>query len=136
MILLDAYAIIAVAKDEPSADRIIGLVSERKAAIVSINLAEVADVLQRTLDMSADEVRDLIGPTLDASFEVRPVDSELAWLAGDLRASLYKRKERELSMADCCLLASAKVNGDTVVTDDQPILESAREMSLEAVTLN
>lgn len=135
VILLDAYAIIAVAKDEPSTDQILGLISERKAAVVSINLAEVIDVLQRTLDIGADEVKDLISPTLGASFEVRPVDSELAWLAGDLRSSYYRRKERELSMADCCLLACAKLNGDTIVTDDRPILESAREMGLKVVAL-
>jgi PIN domain nuclease of toxin-antitoxin system len=46
-VLLDAFALIALLRDEPAADEVETILRRGEAAMSAVNLAEALDVLQR-----------------------------------------------------------------------------------------
>jgi hypothetical protein len=61
-------------------------------------------------------------------------DEADAWRAAELRARLYDRNDRSLSLADCFLLAHASEDG-AVATSDPPVAEVARSEGIAVVAL-
>lgn len=125
MILLDAYALIALLLDEPPAAEVDSMVRTGDCAVVSVNLAEVLDHLLRRRSVPPDAIAESVGPLLDEVIEVRPVGTDAAWRASTIRATHYRRKVAELSLADCLLLASARID-DEIATSDPVIATVAR----------
>jgi predicted nucleic acid-binding protein len=126
MRLLDAYALVALIGDEPSADHVEKLLRAGSVAMSSVNLAEALDVLGRVHDIAADELEAVVSPLLEDTISVLAPGEPEAWRAADLRRRHYDRRHCALSLADCLLLATAAERGDTVATADPAIAKVAR----------
>jgi predicted nucleic acid-binding protein len=134
LILLDAYALVALVLDEPAADEVERLLRDADSAVSVINLAEAIDVLQRVRGLSPEGVRATIEPLLGTAVQVSAHEEPNAWRAADLRLRHYNRKTSQLSLADCFLLAAAGP-ADSVATADPPLAAAARSEAIEVVPL-
>jgi PIN domain nuclease of toxin-antitoxin system len=135
LILLDAYALIALLRDEPAADEVEGLLRGGDCAVSVVNLAESIDVSCRVHHLALEDVRNALTPLILAG-QVRPLvpDERSAWKAAELRNAYYQRKSCELSLADCFLL-SAALPGDKIATADAPAARVARLEEIEVIAL-
>ena len=124
-VLLDAFAVIALLGEEPAADEVESLLRRGEAAITAINLAEALDVLQRIQGISPERLGSLIGPLVRESLTLLPVDEQMAYDAGDIRARHYHRTRTPVSLADCVLVAAART-ADALATADGPLIRVAR----------
>lgn len=134
MIVLDAAALVALAKDEPAADEVSAILEGGEAAISSINLAELIDQLVRIDGRDPQHVDALVQPLVEENLQVRRPGREDAWRAALIRARHYHRKACALSLADCFLLAAAGAD-DSIATSDQPVAAVARAERVTLVAL-
>lgn len=135
VVALDAYALVAFLANEP-ARREVAEILRDSCVMSTVNLAESLDVLGRTHRIGEDELRGLVNPLL-AEDVVRieaPIDDD-AWVVARLRTQYYDRSTRDLSLADCFLLATASRLEASVATSDPAIAETVRDESLELVAL-
>jgi len=135
VIVLDAYALVAMLADEPAAAHVKKLLLEEECAISTLNLAEAADVLHRTRGVTTTETRNVVGMLAPGAMTLVDVDERCAWRAAALRTVHYRRRSSELSLADCVLLATAEPGRDSVATSDAPVLRAARREGLGAISL-
>jgi uncharacterized protein with PIN domain len=123
--VLDAAPLIALLRDEPQADRLVGAVGAGPASVSTVTLAEIADVLERVHGWSAGAVAETVHGLLDVVVEYVAPTAEIAALAGSLRARHYRRRANAISLGDCFVLATASPNG-TIVTSDRALARAAR----------
>jgi ribonuclease VapC len=135
--LLDAFALVALLRDEPAANEVETVLRRGGAAMSAINLAEALDVLQRVGGVSRERLEELTGPLVDEAIEVVAVTERTGRDAADVRARRYHRTRSPLSLADCVLLATAlSARPDVpVVTTDPPLAAAARLEGLEVIAL-
>lgn len=128
MTVLDAYAIVALLRDEPAAAAVEALLVDPHAEpkISAINVAEVMDVLVRIHGRSATEVAERLDWLAAGGLVTVAVDDDIGRRAGVLHAGHYHRTRSPLSIADCVALATAVARDDTLATADAPLLEAAR----------
>lgn len=134
MVLIDAYGLIALVRDEPASPRVEALLAEDPCVVATANLAETYDNCQRTAGFDRDEIDRSLDPLFDAKLGTIDCSLETAKRAGDIRAHHYHRRDRDLSLADCILLASAGP-GDSIATGDRAVLDVAAELGIETVEL-
>jgi predicted nucleic acid-binding protein len=135
LILLDAYALVALLGEEPAAAEVEGLLRRGDCAASVVNLAEAIDVSCRVHDLPLADVRDALGALiLSGEVRVRVPDEESAWRAAGLRQSYYAKKSCELSLADCFLIGAA-TSVDQIATADEPVAHVARTEGIEVVAL-
>lgn len=136
MTLLDAYALVALVVDEPAAEEVETLLRAGDSVVVTANLAEAIDVAHRVHGRALEDVRAALEPLFLAN-AVSALASEEpdAWLAAEVRARYYDRRNRALSLADCFLLAHALVAHDRIATADPPVAEVARAEGIGVVAL-
>ncbi|MGH2760555.1 MAG: PIN domain-containing protein [Actinomycetota bacterium] len=134
MILLDAYALLAYLLNEPAADHVMSILRGGECSISSVNLTEVLDQLQRLHGLPAGEIAEVVSALLTEVIVVRSVGEVEAWRAADVRARHYRRKDAELSLADCILLASA-TEGESIATSDPVLAAAARSESVSVIAL-
>lgn len=127
MSVLDAYAIVALLRNEDSAARVEGLLADPGAAMISaVNVAEAVDVLVRSYRHSTREVAEKLDWLAAGGLVTVPVTDVIARRAGALRAGHYHRSRSPISLSDCVALATAIARGDALATSDGPLLEVAR----------
>jgi uncharacterized protein with PIN domain len=131
---LDAYCLVALARDEPAAAEVETLLRERETAVTSVNLLEVVDFLVRRAGSPEDEVRRQLSVLLGHVLLVMPVAEEHAWRAASLRARHYAKHTCELSLADCVLLAACGPR-DSVATSDPAVATVARFEGIDLIGL-
>ena len=85
--------------------------------------------------MSIEDVRRFVEPRVAGLLEVVHATDEHAWRAADLRNRHYHARRRDLSLADCFLLATAEPGTDTIVTADRAVAEVARDEGIDARVL-
>jgi PIN domain nuclease of toxin-antitoxin system len=108
-IVLDASAVLALAFDEPGADKVVAALSN--AVISTVNLSEVAAKLIEK-GFVANEARTWLGAL---RLKVMPFDQEQAWKAAVLRAST---RSKGLSLGDrACLSLAATLKAPALTTD-------------------
>lgn len=129
--LLDAFALVALLEDEPAASQVERIISSGEAAIPSVNLAEAAQRVLRHADLQAPELREIVGALPIA---VIPLQHAHAWRAAELRARHYRRRESEVSLADCCLVA-VSTPADRIATADPAVLRMAAAEGIATVEL-
>ena len=134
MIALDAYALVAFLADEPARDEVEALLRE-SCIVTTVNLAESLDVVGRVYGVGEDELRGLVGPLVGDALAVDAPPAEDAWAAASLRRRYYDRATRELSLADCFLLAAASRLEASIATADPAVASAARSESLELIAL-
>lgn len=128
-VLLDAFALIALLRDEPAAGEVEALLRRGEAAVTAINLAEALDVLERVDAVPRARLDELTGPLVAESVGLVEVDERLARDSASLRARHYHRTRSPLSLADCVLLAAA--SGASLATADPPLARAARAERIE-----
>jgi PIN domain nuclease of toxin-antitoxin system len=134
VILLDAYAVLALARGEGPADEVEEIVRSHAVAVSAANYFEVADRLQRLSGWSHDETSERFARLFGEPCRVLPLDEAIAWRGAGLRARHYDRKTCALSLADCVLLASAGPD-DSVATADPAVASVARAEGIGLVPL-
>ena len=134
MVLLDAYALIALVAGGPAQTPVRRLLREQECAVATLNLAEVFDVLERVGSVPPDRARAAIDPLLEGSIRTVPLTVELARRAAGLRIANYHRTRCPVSLGDCVLAASANP-GDHVATADRHVLEIAERERLTPIEL-
>jgi hypothetical protein len=97
-------------------------------------LSEVVDSLMRKHGVDRLSLSERLGPLLDEVLTVLPIDTRLAWRAGELRAAHYHRADSSLSRADCLLLASAGPD-DRVATADGAVIALAEKLGIATIPL-
>ncbi len=93
--------------------------------MLSINLAEAADVLARTYGLPVTASRMALSPILGDPVRIIDGDAELAWRAASIRSEYYAKRAREVSLADCFLIGAAREN-DAIATSDPALAAVAR----------
>jgi ribonuclease VapC len=134
-VLLDAFALIALLRDEPAADEVETILRRGEAAMSAVNLAEALDVLQRVDGIERARLEELTGPLLRESVALWAVDERTARDGAEVRARHYHRTRAPLSLADCLLLAAARGADAAVASADRPLARAARAEDVEVVAL-
>jgi PIN domain nuclease of toxin-antitoxin system len=134
-VLLDAFALIALLRDEPAADEVETILRRGEAAMSAVNLAEALDVLQRVDGIDRARLDTLTGPLIRESLVLLAVEERTARDGADIRARRYHRTREPLSLADCLLLAAARGAQAVVATADRPLASAARAEEIEVAAL-
>ena len=134
MIVLDAYAVLALLKGELSADEVAQLLArDEQAVLTGLGVAEVVDHLVRLVGAHEDDaVLDVAQLGLDTP---QPLDAGLALRAGLLRARHYHRKNRAVSRADCVAAETARPAGSLLATADPHLLDMCRAEGIAVIPL-
>lgn len=122
MIVLDAYAVIALLLGEPAAAEVAVLLQDGDDVMMTtLGLAEVVDRLVRGAHADPEEVMlDLAELGLT---DPTPLTSMVSLRAGLLRSRHYHRSRCSVSLADCVAVETARVLGGTVATSDPHLLD-------------
>lgn len=120
MILLDAYALLALARNERAADEVEKIVRAGDAGISAVNLFEATDVLVRRYGWTPDETAARFNFVIGDPLPVVALDERTAWRGALLRGRHYDRVRSNISLADCVLLATAGKN-DAIATADPAV---------------
>ena len=124
MTVLDAYAVLSLLKDEPSAS-VVGELVRRGGRLTAIGVGEVLDHLVRLVGAhEEDAVLDLAELGL---LDAEAVDGSLGARAGLLRARHYHRTRRAVSLADCVAAEAARRLGLPLATSDPDLLDLCHE---------
>jgi hypothetical protein len=110
------------------------VLDHNECVVTSVNLAEIVDVCCRTRGLLPKEVEDALDPLLGDSVRVLAPGSRDAVRAGTIRASYYRRRSIELSLADSFLLAAPNA-GDSIATKDPVVLAVASELGIATIPI-
>jgi len=125
VVVLDAYALVAVLAQEPAALKVEAVLHAERACVSTVNLAETYDVCLRVHRLPPERVRGDLDILLRETVEVVQTSAAEAWRAAELRLAHYDRRTRPVSIADCMLLAHAGPE-DSVATADPHVAAVAR----------
>jgi predicted nucleic acid-binding protein len=115
--VLDAYAVIAYLRGEPSADEVAQLL-HGPTILTSVNAAEVLDQLVRVYGCDADAVEADLALLSHAGMTVQAVTHEIGMQACRIRARRYHRSRAAISLADCVAASTALAAGRPLATAD------------------
>lgn len=133
MIVLDAYAVLALLKDEPAADQVQRLIDSGDGALTVLGVAEVLDHLIRIGGAGEDTAAlDLAQLGLASP---PPLEAPTAMRAGLLRARHYHRTDRAVSLADCVAAETARDHDAAVATADPHLLDTCTDEDIAIVPL-
>jgi PIN domain nuclease of toxin-antitoxin system len=125
VIVLDAFAIIAFLRGEPSAAEVGALLRE-PSQLTAVNAAEVCDQMSRVFGSDPDSVDADLALLNHAGMRLISVTSELATEAGRIRARRYHRQSAAVSLADCIAAAAALTAGSALATADPALAAVVR----------
>jgi predicted nucleic acid-binding protein len=125
MTILDAYAIIAYLRGEPSSDEVADLLRE-PTQLTAVNAAEICDQMTRVFGSDPDSVEADLALLAHAGMDMLPITPELAIEAGRLRARRYHRQHAAVSLADCIAAAAALTSDHTLATADPALAQLVR----------
>jgi uncharacterized protein with PIN domain len=132
--VLDAFALVALALDEPAAPEVEAALRRGGCRVAAVNFAEAIDQLGRVHDRPGGELRAAFGSLLGEVLDVVATDEAIAWRAAELRRRHYRRRRSELSLADCVALATTPP-GDRLATSDPPLAAAARAEGIDVLAL-
>jgi PIN domain nuclease of toxin-antitoxin system len=135
LILLDSSALIAVLAGEGAAGTVQQILRGGKAAIATMNLAEVIDVLVRVFGNELDAIEAVLVPLLATSLPVVPIGEAEARRGAEIRISLYHHRTSPLSLADCLLLGTGLTLRAAVATTDELLARAGDALDLEVIKL-
>lgn len=134
MIVLDAFAALALLRNEPAAAQVQDMIERDEEA--TITLLGVAEVLDRLVRLDGLSERDAAFSLERLPLAEPPVlDATLATSAGLLRARYYQRRTRSLSLADCVAAETARRLGASLATADGPLLDTCTDEGIEVIAL-
>jgi len=115
--VLDAYAVIAYLRGEPSPEEVAGLL-RGPTLLTSVNSAEICDQMVRVFGADPDEIEADLALLCHAGVIVLPVSYELGMEAGRIRARRYHRDRAAVSLADCVAASAALASQRPLATSD------------------
>ncbi|MGH3848165.1 MAG: PIN domain-containing protein [Pseudonocardiaceae bacterium] len=122
MIVLDAYAVLALLKGEEAVRAVAELLeSPEETALTVLGVAEVLDHLVRLVGADADDAALDLAQLGLANPE--PLAADIAMRAGLMRARHYHRSHRAVSLADCVAAETARTRAAPVATSDPHLLD-------------
>jgi ribonuclease VapC len=127
--VLDAYAVLALLRDEPSAGAV-GEIVRSGGRLTAVGVSEVLDHLIRLA--GADEEEAILDLAELGLLDAEPVDANLGTHAGVLRARHYHRTRRAVSLADCVAVEVARRLGMPLATSDPHLLDLCHEESIDS----
>lgn len=134
MTILDAYAVLALLKDEPAADAVEHLI--RDEAVVSMTAVGVAEVIDHLVRLAgADEDDAMLDLAQLGLADPLVVDESIGARAGLLRARHYHRRERAVSLADCVAAEVARRFDRAIATSDPHLLDTCAAESIAVIPL-
>jgi predicted nucleic acid-binding protein len=135
LILLDSSALVAALAGERAKWKVQQILRGKDAAIVSVNFAEVVDVLVRVFGNDLDAVEAVLIPLVATNLPVLAIGEAEARAGAEIRIRRYNRRSSPLSLADCLLLGTARVRGARIATTDQLLARAghAEDLSVEAL---
>jgi PIN domain nuclease of toxin-antitoxin system len=125
MIVLDAYAVIAYLRGEPSAAEVASLLRE-DTRLTAVNAAEVCDQMVRVFGSDPDAVEADLALLGHSGMALEPVSPEMAIEAGRIRARRYHRQHSAISLADCAAAAAALAVREPLATADPALANVVR----------
>lgn len=125
---------VSLLLDEHGADDIARELGSAESLTISVlTVAEVLDVLRRVHRVPVDEADDTIERFL-LGVDAVDVTREIAAGAADVRARHYHRRDRDVSLADCVAVATARP-GDVIATSDGALARVGRADGFEVLAL-
>ena len=125
MTILDAYAVIAYLRGEPSSGEVAKLLRE-PTELTAVNAAEVCDQMTRVFGRDPDSIEADLALLAYAGTDMLPVTPDLAIQAGGLRARHYHRQHCAVSLADCIAAAAALTTSHPLATADPDLATLVR----------
>lgn len=133
--MLDAGPVVSLLLDDAAAAEVAEALADGERARISVvNVAEVLDVLRRVHRTEPGAASNAVARFLDEAAEPVAATRELAERAAEVRARHYHRRDRDVSLADCFVVATAGPE-DTVATSDLAVARVARAEGLEVLAL-
>ncbi|MCY3792137.1 MAG: PIN domain-containing protein [Gemmatimonadetes bacterium] len=134
MIILDAYPVIGLLRDEPVAvEARVLLESGTPARLTPLGVAEVVD---RRIRLDEVDLETVVMDLMEFGLaEPAPLDSQTAARAGDLRARHYHRTTRSVSLADCVVAETARSAQARVATSDPHLLDLCADEGIQTIPL-
>jgi PIN domain nuclease of toxin-antitoxin system len=123
--VLDAYAVIAYLRGEPSADEVAELLLG-PTILTSVNAAEVLDQMVRVYGCDPDAVEADLALLSHAGMTVQAVTHELGMEAGRIRARRCHRDRVAVSLADCLAASAALAARQPLATADPALAAVVR----------
>jgi PIN domain nuclease of toxin-antitoxin system len=120
-IVLDAWAVMVLVKDEAGADRIEDILAESRPVMSIVNAGEVYYTTVK--ELSERDAR-LITERLHREVELESPDWPLVRAAARLKA------RGGMSYADCFAVATAQLHRAPLVTADREILDRASDIEI------
>ena len=125
MTVLDAYAIIAYLRGEPSSAEVATLLRE-PARLMAVDAAEVCDQMVRVFGCDPDAVDADLALLCHAGLSLMPVSADIAMEAGRIRARRYHREQAAVSLADCIAASAALAYREPLATADPALARILR----------
>lgn len=134
MIILDAYPVIGLLRDEPVAVEARALLeSGTPAWLTPLGVAEVVD---RRIRLDEVDLETVVMDLMEFGLaEPAPLDSQTAARAGALRARHYHRTTRSVSLADCVVAETARAARARVATSDPHLLDMCADEGIQSIPL-
>ena len=134
MIILDAYPVIGLLRDELVADEARTLLeSGTPAWLTPLGVVEVID---RRVRLDAVDPETVVMDLVEFGLaEPAPLDSHTATRAGALRARQYHRTARSVSLADCVLAETARAANARLATSDPHLLDMCADENIQTIPL-
>ena len=133
--IVDAYAVLALLRDEPAAEEVERLLAgANAAALTSLGLAEVVDRLVRLGGLAFEDAVLDVGQLGLA--DAHPLDQYTALVAGALRSRHHHRRTRAVSMADCVAAATAQGQNVALATSDPDLLDLCQDERIASMPLS
>ena len=133
--MLDAGPVVDLLVDAPSAGAVADVLREAASLRISaVNVAEVIDVIRRVHRVPSDSVALAVDRFLDEVALPVAATLEQAERAADIRARHYHRRDRDVSLADCFVIAGAG-SDDAIATSDRAIARVARAEGIAVLAL-
>lgn len=134
MTVLDAYAVLALLKGEPAAERVAHLLEDDpNVSLTPLGVAEVLDHLVR-IEKATDEKAALDLAQLGLA-DPPPLDATVATRTGLLRARHHHRTRRAVSLADCVVAEVARSANTAVATSDPHLLDLCHDEGIDVIVL-
>lgn len=131
MIVLDAFAVLALLKGEPAATEVLSLLDQGR--LTSMGLAEVVDHLVRVAGKDQDDV------VLDLAelglLDAVPVEAQDGVRAGLARAEHYHRATCAVSLVDCVAAEVARRGSGRLATADPHLLDLCAATGVAVIAL-
>jgi predicted nucleic acid-binding protein len=115
--VLDAYAVIAYLRGEPSAQEVAGLL-RGPTQLTTVSATEVCDQMVRVFGSDPDSIEADLALLCHTGMNMRAVSAELGIAAGRIRARRYHRERAAVSLADCVAAAAALASQEPLATAD------------------